>query len=112
VALELGPGEGVDLPLVSTGSAPRGADREPVALEHGGLGLLVSGSVESLAGERTAQVLAADDALLEGLGVRVALRAGDRATFSSMQRRTSSEAQTEPVEASRDQPPITASSPH
>ena len=111
VALELAPGEGVDLPLLDN-SAPLGGDREPVAIERGGLDLFVSGSVESRAGERTAQVLAEEEALLQGLGVRVALQAGERATFSSRQRRAASEARSEPVDALRDQPPITASSPN
>lgn len=109
VALELGPGEAVDLPLVAS-SAPARSEREPLALERGGLRLAVSGSVESLAGERTAQVRASEDALLEALGVRIELEAGDVATLSSMQRRTPSAA--EPIDGSRSDPPISALSPN
>jgi hypothetical protein len=108
VALELGPGEAVDLPLVSSGSAPRRSEPEPLALERGGLRLLVSGAVESLAAERTAQVRATEDALLEALGVRIELEAGDVATFSSMQRRTPSEESSEPIDGVRIDPPISA----
>ncbi len=104
VAVELGPGETVDLPLVGGGSAPLGDGREPSALERGGLRLAVVGAVEALAGERTAQVDAVEDARLEALGVQVSLRAGERATFSSMRRRLPGEAEAEPIRAAPEPP--------
>ena len=91
VALEIGPGESLDIPIVSSGTTPNRSTGEVQTIDRGGLRLNVQGQVQTREGERTVGVRALESATLEGLGVRVTLNAGDVATLSSMRRRTTGE---------------------
>ena len=83
---EIGPGQQIELPLVSTGGAPRPSTSEYRTLAGPGFQVDVRGEVESLPAEDAVHVRASGAHELQGLGVRVHLEEGDEAVFSGLAR--------------------------
>jgi hypothetical protein len=81
---ELGPGQKVDLPLLSGGGAPRLPETGLRAVPVGRFRLGVAGDVQPAIGDGRAWVSADRELTLRGLGVRVRLAAGEQAELADL----------------------------
>jgi hypothetical protein len=82
--LELGPGESLDLPLLTGGTAPRGEGAEPQRFEVDGLAVAFHGSVERLDDAGGVRLTALEPARVRALGVEVELATSESARFSGL----------------------------
>ncbi|MBI5432204.1 MAG: hypothetical protein HZA52_05165 [Planctomycetes bacterium] len=81
---ELAPGQEVDLPVVSTGTAPEEPPADARLLAGRGFQVEVSGELARGDDGHALRLQANGPATLDGLGVRVRLQAGESATFKSL----------------------------
>jgi len=81
---ELGPGQKVDIPLLSAGGAPMLSDTELRRLSVGRFNLHVSGPLEPVVEGDAVSVSSAGESQLVALGVRIQLGAGERALLSGL----------------------------
>jgi hypothetical protein len=81
---ELGPGQKVDLPLLSGGGAPRVAETGLRPFPVGRFRLAVAGDVQPAIDDGRAWVSADRELSLRGLGVRVRLAAGEQAELTDL----------------------------
>jgi len=79
---DLGPGQKVDLPLLSDGGAPRLAQTGLRSYSVGRFRIGVGGDVQPAIGDGRAWVSADHELALHGLGVSVHLAAGEQAEFA------------------------------
>jgi hypothetical protein len=81
---ELGPGQKVDLPLLSGGGDPRLAETGLRSYAVGRFRIGVGGDVQPAIGDGRAWVSADHELALRGLGVRVQLAPGEQAEFADL----------------------------
>jgi hypothetical protein len=90
---DLAPGQQVDLPIVSTGTAPAEPGPETRTLAGPGFELDVTGELARTDAGGALALRSAERATITGLGVRVRLQSGESASFASL-----GERRTEPAE--------------
>lgn len=83
--LELAPGDSIDLPLLSMGTAPYELDPGVVQLSTGGRELEVLGTVESVPGTNAVSVKALALSEVSAQGVQILMERDETAVFSSLQ---------------------------
>ncbi|MCK6446309.1 MAG: hypothetical protein L6Q99_07950 [Planctomycetes bacterium] len=81
---ELAPGQTVDLPVVSTGTAPEEPPDDTRVLAGPGFQVEGSGALAKDEDQDALRLRAGGPAILDGLGVRVTLAAGEAATFKNL----------------------------
>jgi len=81
---EIGPGQQVELPLVSTGGEPIAGFESYRTITGPGFGVDVRGTVERLPGDGAVRLRAEGEHAVEGLGVRIELGAGEEAELSDL----------------------------
>ncbi|MCE9594913.1 MAG: hypothetical protein K8S98_12055 [Planctomycetes bacterium] len=81
---ELAPGQSVDLPIVSTGTAPSAPGPDVRTLVGAGFQVDATGSLARGDDASELRLEASSASELDGLGVRVRLQAGESATFKSL----------------------------
>lgn len=81
---ELSPGQQVDLPVVSTGTAPQTPAADARVLAARGFEVEASGELVRADDPDAVELRAGGPASLDGLGVRVRLQAGETAVFRSL----------------------------
>ena len=81
---EIGPGQQIDLPLVSTGGDPIAGVESYRTITGPGFGIDVRGTVERLPAEGTVRIRADGEHAVDGLGVRLELGPDDEAVFSDL----------------------------
>jgi len=82
--LVIEPGEVVDLALLSSGARPTARARSYERVEGAGFSLDVAGEVESRAEGDIVVLVASGPTEIEGLGVRISVRADERVTFHGL----------------------------
>lgn len=81
---EIGPGQQVELPLVSSGGQPIAGIESYRTISGPGFGVDVRGAVESLSADAAVRLRAEGEHAVEGLGVRLELAPGEEAVFSGL----------------------------
>ncbi len=87
LSLELGPGESIDLPDLPPnmgGSAPVHSASQPEQVLVGGLALELAGRVERSEDARGVELVAAEPAVIRGLGVEIQLSGGETVRLSGL----------------------------
>ncbi len=97
--IELGPGQRVDLPLLSSGGAPLADGEEPESIAGPGFSVLVSGEVETRSDGSGVHLRALEEGEATGLGVVVRLEEGGEVLFHGLEATPSSEPETPPDSA-------------
>jgi len=82
---EIGPGQQIDLPLISGGAAPTAGDGFRV-IDADGYWIEARGDVQSQAGQGGLRLQASGPHEIRGLGVRMKLSEGDSVTFTGLGR--------------------------
>lgn len=86
--LELAPGDSIDLPILSLGTAPYELDPGLSQLSLGGVELDVVGNVERSVGDGAVRLKARGLSEVSGQGVQLRLARDDEAVFSTLQGKT------------------------
>lgn len=82
--IELDPGQGVDLPLLSAGGEPTRSATSSELVQGPGFGVRATGAVESDADATRVRVQAVGEHEIQGLGQRVRLQRGEEVDFRGL----------------------------